>query len=113
MKGADAETRAWAHLSALGHALLHRNYRVPGGEIDLITRDGDTLVFTEVRHRARATHGTALESVTPRKVALLLRAATAYLTREYGRDDLPCRFDLITIDGPVNGGALQHHQAIT
>ena len=109
MRGADAEARAEAYLGAQGHALLHRNYRVPGGEIDLITRHGGTLVFTEVRHRTRATHGAALESVSPRKAALLRRAALAYLVREHGRDDLPCRFDLITIDGPAPTGALAHH----
>ncbi|PTA66323.1 YraN family protein [Deinococcus arcticus] len=108
MKGADAEARAAAHLTGLGRAVLARNYRIRGGEIDLVTREADgTLVFTEVRHRADAAHGHAAESVTPRKLALMHRAALTYLLRECGRDDLPCRLEVLTIDGPVDGGVLE------
>ncbi|MBZ9752417.1 YraN family protein [Deinococcus sp. HMF7604] len=107
MKGAEAEARAAAHLETLGRTVLARNYRVRGGEIDLVTQEqSGALVFTEVRHRARATHGEAAESVTPRKLALMHRAAQTYLLRECGRDDLPCRLEVLTIDGPVNTGAL-------
>lgn len=112
MKGAEAEDRALAHLLAAGHTLLARNYRVPGGEIDLITRDGAVIVFSEVRQRRQARYGSALESVTARKVALWQRAAAAYLAREHGRDDLPCRFDLVTIDGNALDGRLTHHQQV-
>ena len=52
MKGADAEARAEAHLLSLGRELLARNYRIKGGEIDLVSREaGGTLCFTEVRQR--------------------------------------------------------------
>ena len=70
---------------------MARNYRIPGGEIDLVSRDGEGLVFTEVRQRRSARYGDAAESVTPRKLALMHRAALTYLVRELGRDDLPCR----------------------
>ncbi|GAA0506530.1 YraN family protein [Deinococcus depolymerans] len=107
MKGADAEDRAEAHLRALGREVLRRNYRVPGGEIDLISREPDgTLVFTEVRQRRSARFGSAAESVTPRKLALMRRAALGYLTRELGRDDLPCRLEVLTIDGRALDGRL-------
>lgn len=107
MKGADAEARAEAHLRALGREVLARNYRIPGGEIDVVTREPDgTLVFTEVRQRRAATFGTAAESVTPRKLALMTRAALTYLTRELGRDDLPCRLEVLTIDGPAATGVI-------
>ncbi|WP_034386915.1 YraN family protein [Deinococcus sp. YIM 77859] len=106
MKGAAAEARAAAHLAALGREVLARNYRIPGGEIDLITRDGDVLVFTEVRQRRRSRHGSAAESVTPRKLALMRRAALTYLTREFGRDDLPCRLEVLAVDGPPETGKL-------
>ena len=108
MKGAAAEDRALAHLLAQGHRLLARNYRLPGGELDLITLDGGVTVFTEVRHRGGTRFGGALESVTPRKQALLMRAALAYLVREHGRDDLPCRFDVITVAGDERRGELTH-----
>lgn len=110
MKGADAEERALRHLLAQGHRVLARNYRVKGGELDLVTRDGDTVVFTEVKHRSRPTHGDPLESVTPRKVARLRRAAQLYLLREFGTEELPCRFDVIAISGSAAAGALCHVQ---
>lgn len=108
MKGAEAEARAAAHLLSLGREVLARNYRIPGGEIDIVSREaGGTLCFTEVRQRQRADFGTALESVTPRKLALMQRAALTYLTRETGRDDLPCRLEVLTIDGPAETGTLR------
>ncbi|GAA5514735.1 hypothetical protein Dcar01_03495 [Deinococcus carri] len=106
MKGADAEARAEAHLRALGREVVTRNYRIPGGEIDLVSRDGAVLVFTEVRQRRSARFGSAAESVTLRKLALMQRAALAYLLREHGRDDLPCRLEVLTIDGPADTGTL-------
>ncbi|MEW6421779.1 MAG: YraN family protein [Deinococcota bacterium] len=106
MKGADAETRAAAHLASLGREILARNYRIPGGEIDLVTREGEILFFTEVRQRRSPRFGNAAESVTPRKLALMQRAALAYLVREHGQDDLPCRLEVLTIDGPAETGSL-------
>lgn len=105
MKGADAEARAAAHLESLGREVVVRNYRIPGGEVDLITREASgTLVFTEVRQRKHDRFGSAAESVTPRKLALMHRAALTYLTRELGRDDLPCRLEVLTIDGAAERG---------
>lgn len=107
MKGAEAEARAATHLHTLGREIVARNYRIPGGEIDLITREADgTLVFTEVRQRRGARYGSAAESVTARKLALMHRAALTYLTRELGRDDLPCRLEVLTIDGEAETGEI-------
>ena len=113
MKGADAEDRAAAHLLGLGREVLARNYRIPGGEIDIVSREaaaagtGGTLVFTEVRQRRQTRYGSAAESVTPRKLALMERAALEYLTRELGRDDLPCRLEVLTIDGAAATGEIR------
>jgi putative endonuclease len=110
VKGAQAEDRAAAFLSGLGREVLARNYRIPGGEIDVISREpGGTLVFTEVRQRRSARFGSASESVTPRKLMLMHRAALTYLTRELGRDDLPCRLEVLTIDGSAGEGTLSLH----
>lgn len=107
MKGADAEDRAAAHLQTLGREVVARNYRIPGGEIDLVSRDPQgVLHFTEVRQRRQARYGSAAESVTPRKLALMQRAALTYLVRELGRDDLPCTLEVLTIDGNVQDGLL-------
>ncbi|PNY81381.1 YraN family protein [Deinococcus koreensis] len=106
MKGAGAEARAAAHLEALGREIVARNYRIPGGEIDLISREGAVLVFTEVRQRRGARYGSAAESVTARKLSLMHRAALTYLSRELGRDDLPCRLEVLTIDGEAETGMI-------
>lgn len=106
MKGAEAEARAAAYLRELGREILARNYRIRGGEIDIVSREGGVLVFTEVRQRKKETFGSALESVTPRKLALMHRAALSYLVRELGRDDLPCRLEVLTIEGPALTGHL-------
>lgn len=102
MKGAAAEEKAARHLTALGREILHRNYRLTGGEIDIVSQDGAAIVFSEVRHRSRSSHGSAAESVTPRKIALLRRAAEAYLLRERGSSEVLCRFELIVLDGPLS-----------
>ncbi|WP_045233903.1 YraN family protein [Deinococcus pimensis] len=111
--GERAERRALAYLRSRGHTLLARNYLVRGGELDLVTRDGDTVVFTEVRHRARATHGTSVESVTPEKLRRVRRAALTWLLREHGRDDVPCRIDVIGILGDPERGELTHVENVT
>lgn len=72
-----------------------------------MSRDGEVLVFTEVRQRRSARFGDAAESVTPRKLALMGRSALTYLVRELGRDDLPCRLEVLTIDGPAETGTLR------
>lgn len=104
MKGADAEARAAQYLQVLGRRVVAQNYRIRGGEIDLVTLDGSVLVFTEVRHRSSTRYGGAAASVTPQKLALMFRAAQSYLLREHGREDLLCRLEVLTIDGPADTG---------
>ncbi|MFM2054649.1 MAG: hypothetical protein RL456_2686 [Pseudomonadota bacterium] len=103
--GEAGEARALAHLEAQGLTLVRRNYRVAGGpsvragEVDLIMRDRDgTLVFVEVRARARADHGGAAASVTRTKQARVIHAARHFLQRHV-RTWPPCRFDVVAIDG--------------
>lgn len=100
-KGSAAEDRALAHLQAAGLCLLVRNYRTPGrggGEIDLILRDTDgTLVFVEVRSRARRTFGGAGASIGSRKQQRIIFAARYYLMRL--KTPPPCRFDAVLIEG--------------
>ena len=106
MRGAHAEQRAFEHLEAHGLTVLERNHRVRGGEIDLIAQDGEVIVFVEVKERASDRYGSALEAVTPRKAALVRRAALEYAVKRLGRDDVLCRFDVIAIDA----GRLVWHQ---
>ena len=100
-RGDAAERRAEKHLEQAGLRPVARNWRCRLGELDLIMRDGATLVFVEVRRRRPGRHGTAAESVGPNKRARLIRAATLYLQRL--PDPPPCRFDVVAIDERPDG----------
>ena len=94
--GRLGEDAALAHLLAHGLALVERNFRCKGGEIDLVMRERGALVFVEVRQRAGASHGGAAASVTPAKQRRLVLAAQVYLLRLGSLP--PCRFDVVAID---------------
>lgn len=94
--GDAGEETAAQHLLAHGLNILTRNFRVKGGEIDLICRDGATTVFVEVRRRARSDFGGAGASITVTKQRRLILAARHWLARH---GDCDCRFDCILIDG--------------
>ena len=95
-RGAAAEDLAAEFLSARGLAIVARNYRCRGGEIDLIARDGAMLVFVEVRLRGSQEFGGAAVSITATKRRRLRLAATHYLGCIGGEP--PCRFDAILLD---------------
>lgn len=94
--GAWAEEQALRHLEHHGLRLLTRNFRCRLGEIDLIMKESDVLVFVEVRYRRDPRFGTGFESVTGAKQRKLLSAARLYLAR-YPEPDAPCRFDVISV----------------
>lgn len=97
-RGRQAENLAADYLQQQGLLLVERNYRCRFGEIDLIARDGKTLVFVEVRLRTRDDFGGALASITAAKRAKLLRTARHYLA---GKARTPaCRFDALLVSGP-------------
>ncbi|MCL2298281.1 MAG: YraN family protein [Proteobacteria bacterium] len=99
-RGQEAETLAAAFLERQGLTVVARNVRNRYGEIDIIAREGDTLVFVEVRLRGSATFGGAVASISAQKQQRLWRAAQCYLVA-LGREP-PCRFDAIlleTLDG--------------
>ncbi|MCA1247662.1 YraN family protein [Massilia sp. MS-15] len=96
-QGRDWEQVALLHLQGQGLRLVEENFRCKGGEIDLVMRDGETLVFVEVRQRADSAHGGAAASITPAKIRRLVRAAQYYLLRFPALP--PCRFDVVAIDG--------------
>lgn len=98
-RGQWAEQLAQKHLEARGLKVLERNYRCPRGEIDLVLREGKTLIFVEVRYRARSEFGTAAESVDPRKRARILRCAQHYLQSHANARDAVCRFDVVLVQG--------------
>lgn len=94
--GPKGEAYALALLKKRGHRLLQRNFRCPPGEIDLITWDAGTLVFTEVRVRSERDPVGAAASVDAEKQLRVTRAARWYLARRCGRKaPPPCRFDIV------------------
>ena len=96
--GRDGEARAAAHLAAAGFTILARNLRTAAGEIDLVARDGETLVFCEIRTRRSRGQGGALESVTPAKQRQVVRVAEHVLARHPTWRRHPVRFDVVAID---------------
>jgi putative endonuclease len=101
--GARAEALAAAFLERSGLAVLERNFRVRGGEIDLVCREGKTLVFVEVRLRRNGEFGGAAASITAGKRRRLILAARHYLARQ---PDADCRFDCVLMDA-LNESAIE------
>lgn len=95
--GSQYEDIAVGYLCGQGHSIVKRNYRTSYGEIDIISRDGDTLVFTECKYRSTDTYGTAIEAVNIHKQKKISRVAL-YFCSKYGYSSFPCRFDVIGID---------------
>ena len=97
LRGSNAEDKAAAFLQQHGLVVLERNYRCRFGEIDLIARDENTLVFVEVRMRASDRFGGAAASITAAKRRKISRTARHYLS---GTSRPPaCRFDALLING--------------
>ena len=94
--GDRGEREAARYLRGRGMRVLLRGYATTQGEVDLIARDGATLVFVEVKARRR---GTPAEAVTPEKQRRLTLAALHFLKR-HGLLEQPCRFDVVAIVWP-------------
>ena len=95
--GGQWERAACVYLERRGLVRLAANFRCRGGELDLVMRDADTIVFVEVRQRSHAGFGGAAASIDAHKLRRLRRAAQAWLAR-YPLPP-PCRLDVIAIDG--------------
>ena len=97
-QGDAAENLALRYLQGRGLRLIARNVRFKVGELDLIMRQGQTIVFVEVRHRSAGAYGTAADSVGRNKQTKLIRAAGLWLQSQHFRYPPACRFDVITSD---------------
>ena len=94
--GRSGEDIACRYLQGKRYEILARGYRMFRGEIDIIARDGETLVFVEVKARADESHGRPEESVTPGKQRQIRKIAQGYLL-EHPSPGVDCRFDVIAI----------------
>lgn len=106
-EGAAAERRAARFLEQAGLALIERNYRSPFGEIDLIMEEGQTLVFVEVRLRARSDFGAPAETVDRRKQSRLRATAEHYLQHDRRASKRPCRFDIVAVTAAADGDRME------
>jgi putative endonuclease len=94
--GVLGETIAADHLRKLGYDIIETNYRFARGEIDIIARDGEDLVFCEVKTRESLQTGPPEFAVTPAKQQQIRHVAAGYLY-ERGFDEMACRFDVVAI----------------
>jgi len=109
--GARFEQIALECMERAGLKLVERNYRTRFGELDLIMRDGATLVFAEVRYRRDARFGGGAASVGAAKREKLTRAAQGFLQAHPRFASSPCRFDVIAFDGEADAPALDWKRA--
>lgn len=95
--GNSGEDLACEYLRNQGYKILERNYRIRGGEIDIVAMDGEYLVFVEVKSRLSHEYGLPAESMTSWKIKHLLKTAQFYLMKiNWG--DGPYRLDFVSID---------------
>ena len=107
--GLASESLAVDVLKESGYRILARNYRTKMGEIDIIARDGDTIVFVEVKSGQRQSRGAPEARIGRRKQRQLYRIANGYIQSHPGwRGDY--RFDAVIIDGRGGGRRIRHYE---
>jgi putative endonuclease len=94
--GKTGEDLACRELERRGYAIVARRYRRRGGELDIIARDGPTLVFVEVKTRQGRAFGEAADAITGFKRRRITQLARDYMMRQHV-DNCPCRFDVVSI----------------
>lgn len=95
--GNKGEDLACRYLQNQGYKILERNYRIRGGEIDIVAKDKEYLVFVEVKTRYSHEFGLPVESMTSWKISHLLKTAQFYLLK-INWEDKPYRLDFISVD---------------
>jgi putative endonuclease len=100
--GKSGEDLACQELARQGYAILARRYRTRYGEIDIVARDGPTIVFIEVKARTSDRYGDPAESVTLHKQARITAMAGDFIGRR-GLAGAPCRFDVVTVRFGLHG----------
>lgn len=96
--GGNYEKAVGYYLEQLGYEIVQYNYHCRLGEIDLIAKDGEYLVFCEVKYRKKGAMTGSLEAVGLKKQRTIAQCAKWYLM-EHRINNVPCRFDVVGIDG--------------
>jgi len=99
--GTKGENLAVRFLIKKGYSVIQRNHKTPFGEIDIIAKDGDTIVFIEVKTRRDDLFGYPFEAVTRRKIHKLKNSALFYLKKQ--RRESRARFDVLSIFSTDSG----------
>lgn len=100
--GADKESLVTEFLKKNNIEILDRNFYTSQGEIDIVGRDGEYLVFFEVKYRVSGKYGNPLEAITPKKRGRIVRAARVYLYSRHYPENTFIRFDCVgVLDGKV------------
>lgn len=95
--GNQGEDLACDYLRKIGYQIIQRNYLIRGGEVDIVAKDGEYLVFVEVKSRWSHEYGLPVESITPWKIKHLLKTARFYLLKiNWGNG--PYRLDFVSVD---------------
>ncbi len=94
--GQKAEAMAARFLKRRGYKIITRNHRTRSGEIDIIAREGETLVFVEVKARTSSRYGSAKAAVTPHKQRQVAKVALGYL-KMTDQSHVKARFDVVTV----------------
>ena len=94
--GKRGEVAAMRFLEKRGYRILDKNYRCKSGEIDIVAREKDSIVFVEVKTRTSIEFGLPEESLTPRKRAHLTKVALSYLSHRSIKE-VNCRFDVVSV----------------
>lgn len=97
--GGHYEEIAARYLQNKGYEILERNYRTRYGEIDIIARQGKMLVFVEIKFRSGEEYGVPSEAVDYVKRQRISKVALYFYSRHGYEQELPCRFDVIAING--------------
>lgn len=113
-KGKYGEDFACEYLKKQGYKIIERNFRIRGGELDIIAIDGDTLVYIEVKTRSNSSFGRPEEAVTPRKIRFLERSAK-FFRNNRGYLKLPDleRIDVISVSTLSFEPEINHIKNIT
>jgi len=107
--GRRGEDLACRHLRRQGLKIVERNYGCRAGEVDIVARDRDTIVFVEVKERADDSHGGAVEAVTPAKRRRVIKAAQRWASA-HGESESLMRFDVVAIDWPDDEPVVRHER---
>jgi putative endonuclease len=94
--GKEGEEIALRYFRKRGYGIIERNYRTPFGEIDLIAKDGDVIVFIEVKTRADSAFGRPFEAVDRKKREKMRKVSLSFMKKL--RKEVPARFDVLSID---------------